>query len=172
MKRFILGISIGAFSFLSCNLEQARGPNGIVYKSAREYNDYIVNHQKEIINQIRQLSKMVDSDLDSAQRIRDNAVNNIDVAISEVKGMPAYKGDTTLRNAAINSFSFYKKIFSNEYQQIILVFKKGLPASSEDAALIKNINYEISIEEEKFDKSLHNAQKEFARQNHMQLVLK
>jgi hypothetical protein len=45
--------------------------------------------------------------------------------IIDVNGMPPYKTDSSFRNAAIASFTFYKRIFGNEYKQIINIRKES-----------------------------------------------
>jgi hypothetical protein len=89
--------------------------------------------------------------------------------INEIKGMPSYRGDSALRDAAVNIFSFYKRIFLNQYKRIVEIRRKGSFMTKDDLDELKQIIDDISKEEEKLDKNFHNAQQDFADKNNMQL---
>src|SRR5687767_7568825 len=123
---FILVIVI-----VACN-PGVKGKNGVTYKSAVQYNDYIVNRQTILIKNLRDFSNVANRNLDSAEvklRLYADATSKM---IEEIKGMPPYKGDSGLRDAAIRSFSFYKKVFENDYIDILQIKKKGLTKTDED----------------------------------------
>src|SRR5688572_28230331 len=90
--------------------------------------------------------------------------------IEEIKGMPAYKGDSALRDAAISSFSFYKKVFENDYIDILRIKRKGATISDEDVKTANAIIEKINDEEEVFDKNFHDAQRHYAEKNNMKLT--
>jgi hypothetical protein len=115
-------------------------------------------------------SKVSQVNLDSAEKMLDGYVIETSTMIDEIKGMPPYKGDSSLRDAAVNTFGFYKKVFENDYKQIIRLNKDGESMTEEGAAKVNSIVEDISKEEEKLDKAFHNAQKEFADKNNMKLM--
>ena len=153
---------------IACN-QPVRGKNGEVYKTSVQYNDYIINRQSILIKDVIDLTKVAQTNLDSADKMLDNFVEKTDGLITDIKGMPSYKGDSSFRDAAIASFSFYKKIFGNEYKQLVDIRKHGGDATQEGVDQMNEIVNNISKEEEKYDKAFHNAQKDFAERNHMKL---
>src|SRR5574338_426229 len=51
----------------------------------------------------------------------DEAIDR-DLLIASLKERP-YKGDTALRDAAVSSFSFYKRVFEKDYMDILQIKK-------------------------------------------------
>jgi hypothetical protein len=165
--RYLFFAGIIASCLIACN--QPKGENGIVYKSAVQYNDYIISRQTSIIKNVLKLSAVAQAYLDSADKMLDNFVVEIDSMIIDIKGMPPYKADTSFRDAAISSFNFYKKAFGNEYKQLIHIRQNGGNTTEEGIAEMNRIVDNITREEEKYDKAFHNAQKNFADKNHLKL---
>ena len=168
MRNLFVTIIIVA-GLLACN-QAIKGKNGVVYKSAVQYNDYIIGRQTTLIKNILDLSAIAQTNLDSADKILDKYLVETDSMIIDVNGMPPYKSDSAFRNAAIASFTFYKKIFGNEYKQLINIRKNGGDATEDGIAEMNRIVGDITREEEKYDKSFHNAQKNFADKNNMKLA--
>ena len=153
----------------ACN-SAVKGKNGVTYKSAVQYNDYIVTRQTALIKNVLEFSKVAQTDLDSAESKLRGYAREADKMIEEIKGMPPYKGDTALRNAAVNSFSFYKRVFEKDYMDILRIKKKGAEnITPEDMEEANAIVEKISKEEEGFDKRFHEAQKNYADKNNMKL---
>lgn len=152
----------------ACN-EPVKGRNGQVYKSASEYNDYIVGRQTTIMKNVMEFVEASQTDLDSAEKMLDTYIVDLDKMINEIRDMPPYKGDSALRDAAIASFSFYKKIFGNDYKQLIDIRTSGRAETQEGQDEMNKIVDNITREEEKYDKEFHNAQRSFADKNNMRL---
>lgn len=167
MRGLFFAVIIAAY-VLACN-QPVKGKNGQVYKSAVQYNDYVIGRQTILIKDVMEMSKIAQTDLDSANKMLDLFVVETDSLITDIKGMPPYKGDSSFRDAAIASFSFYKKVFGNEYKQLLSIRKDGGDATEEGVTEMNRIVDNISREEEKYDKAFHNAQKGFADKNHMKL---
>lgn len=158
------------FILAACS-NSVKGPNGVVYKSAVQYNDYIVARQSTLFKNVMELVKIAETDLDSAANMLDQYVNQADVILKEIKGMPPYKGDSVLRNAAIRSFSFYRQVFDKDYRDIIRIRQSSADSSLTDPATeISQIVDNIKSREEGYDRDFQNAQKDFARKNNMKLV--
>jgi len=167
--RYVSIIIVLVCSIISCN-QPVKGRNGITYKSAVQYNDYIVSRQSRLMQNVLNFSKAAEINLDSAEKILHKHASETAKMVEEIKGMPAYKGDTSLRDAAARSFNFYKNVFQNDYTGIITIRKKGDEMTSEDIEEMQNIVKKITREEEGFDKSFHNAQKNFADKNSIKLI--
>jgi hypothetical protein len=169
MRYFPIVVVILLFSITACN-KPVKGRNGVTYKSAVQYNDYIVGRQTKLMQQILDFSKAADKNIDSAEKMLNKSVDATAVMAEEIKSMPAYKGDSSMRDAAAKSFGFYKNVFQNDYSRIIQIRKKGVNMTSEDITEMRDIVDKITREEEGFDKSFHNAQKSFADKNNMKLM--
>lgn len=169
MRQLTAIVVILAFSIGSCN-QPVKGRNGVSYKSAAQYNDYIVSHQTKLMQNVLNFVKVAETNLDSAEKMLERYTGETASAIEDIKGMPAFKGDSSLRDAAADSFGFYKNVFQNDYTRIISIRKKGADMTGEDTKQMQNIVEKITREEEGFDKSFHNAQKNFADKNHMKLL--
>lgn len=169
MKRILL-LPLLALMLTACKNDPPTGANGIVYKSAVEYNDYIVSRQTTLMKNIMSFVEVAQSDLDSAELLLNNYVKQIGTMITEIKGMPPYNGDSTLRDAASGIFGFYKRIFDKDYREILHI-RGGEDGHSADAdAQIAEIVKRIEEEEKGYDSRFQGAQKSFARKNKMKLV--
>ena len=155
--------------FLTACNNPVKGPNGIIYKSATQYNDYIVNRQAILMQKVLDFSKAAEIDVDSAENMLNRFVGQTATMIDEIKGMPPYKTDSSLRDAAVKSFIFYKKVFEKDYMRIIQLQKKGFEITEEDVAEANRIVEAISSEEEVYDNRFYDAQKKFAAKNRMKL---
>lgn len=150
--------------------EPVKGKDGRVYKNAVDYNDYIISRQSLIMQDVIDFLKVSETNLDSSRKMLNDYAVKIERMTEDIKGMPPYKGDSVLRDAAIHSFGFYKKIFQNEYKQIIDIKLNGNDRTEEGVAELKHIVDKITAEEEKYDKAFHNAQGDFARKNNIKLA--
>src|SRR5687768_15027992 len=152
----------------ACN-QDVRGKHGDVYKSATEYNDYIVGRQTIVMKDVMEFVDVSKHDLDSAELILEKTIGKIDRMIIEIRQMPAYKGDSVLRDAAVATFGFYKKIFGDEYKQLISMRRSGRAESADGIAEMNRIVAQITRNEEQYDKAFHDAQRDFAKRNNMRL---
>ncbi len=141
-----------------------------MYKTAVEYNDYIVNRQSTIMKKILGLSEIKDDQLDSANLMMDRYALEIEDLITDLKGMPPYKKDSALRDAAIDLFAFYKKTFGNDYKQLIRIRQEGGAMTEEGVAEMNKIVEDISLKESKLDEAFQTAQKNFAKDNNIRLM--
>ncbi len=169
MRYISIIIALVCSSIIACN-QPVKGRNGVTYKSAVQYNDYIVGRQTKLMQHVLDFAKAAENDLDSAEKMLAKYSDETAKTVEEINGMPAYKGDTSLREAAARSFSFYKDVFQNDYTRIIQIRKKGDEMTNEEIEEMQRIVGKITREEEGFDKSFHNAQKNFADKNNMKLM--
>ena len=165
MKKLVLMLVV-AVGFIACNSPE-KGENGVTYKTPVEYNDYIIGKQTILLEKIMKFADVAKVDLDSANNLLDKyAVEAADM-IKDIKGMPGFRKDTAFRNAAVNSFTFYKKAFTSYYKDIIRIRKEA--ADDADDQLDK-VLAKLTEEEERVDKAFHNAQQNFATKNKMKLM--
>ncbi len=165
LKYILLAVLVPAI--VACN-KPVKGKNGITYKNPVQYNDYIVSRQTELMRKVVEFGNTAQTDIDSASALLKDFTKETEDMIDEIKGMPPYKGDSTLRDAAIRSFGFYKRVFQEDYVDIINIRKKD-DITQDDVDEIDRIVKKITREEEGFDKAFHNAQNDFAKKNNMKL---
>lgn len=167
MKKIIFAFVI-VTCFMACK-SSVKGSNGVTYKSPVDYNNYIVTRQTSLIKKVLSFTELAQRNLDSAQEVLSLYATQTNAMINEIKGMPPYKGDSSLRESALKSFSFYKKVFSDDYQRLIEIRKQGGDQTEEGAAEMDKIVEKLSKEEERLDKAFHTAQQNFAHRNKMKL---
>ena len=167
--RYLIVFVFAVYGFAACD-KPVKGRNGVIYKTAVQYNDYIVGRQSTLMQNVHDFGKVAETNLDSATKMLNKFAARTATMIEEIKGMPSYKGDSALRDAAVSSFNFYKNVFENDYMQIITIRKKGIDITPEDAAEANRIIQKITQDEQDFDKRFHNAQKDFAEKNNMKLT--
>lgn len=159
------------FAGLAACKQSVTGKNGVTYKSPSAYNDYIVNRQTQLMKRVMDFGKVADLNLDSAEQLLQQSVKETAKMVEEIEGMPPYKGDSSLRDAAAASFRFYKRVFEKDYAEILAIRKKGPEnISTEDVSEANRIVAKISKEEEGFDKAFHLAQQQYASKHNMKLL--
>jgi hypothetical protein len=165
MKKIFLFVMVVA-GLAACK-SPAKGKNGEVYKTPVQYNDYIIGRQTILLKNIMDFAKVAQTDLDSADLMLNDYVRQTNKMIEELRGMPPFRGDSALRDAAISSFSFYRKTFDEYYRDIIKLRKEE---SEDNETAINDIIEKLTVDEEKYDKVFHNAQRDFAKKNKMKLM--
>lgn len=150
---------------VSCKIEQPKRDNGETYKSATEYNDYIVSRQTILKKVKMDFEKIADSDLDSAGKMLNNYVMKTSTMVKEISSMPPYKGDSTLRDAAAGIFGSYNKIFGEDYKNILHLRSEQDGTSTEIEERINQLNIKIEGEDKNLDNLFQNAQKVFAQKH-------
>jgi hypothetical protein len=152
----------------ACN-RPVKGPNGVAYKNAVEYNDYIVNRQTNLMKRVLEFGKAAQVNPDSAEALLAVYEKETDMMIANLKGMPPFKKDSALRDAAIRSFIFYKRVFREDYKQILLMRKRTDISIEEAEKETTAIVEQLKEDEAGFDKAFQQAQRNFASTNNMKL---
>ena len=170
MQRSILALFAILQIALSCNTApDSTGRNGAIFKTAADYNDYIISRQMDIVSIIDQFAAASAVSTDSAQAVLQKNSRIAGEYLADLSAMSDFKGDTAFRNAAVNSFTFYKRIFDREYKTLLALNAKGANASKEDLQTIQQITKAVTAEEGELDKRFANAQRDFAQKNKLQL---
>lgn len=169
MRTLLLLLLVGTAALHSCSLPVAQGRNGETFTTALEYNNYIIERQNGVIYHIIDFSKMAEVDLEVTEMLLNRGVKLTDSVLTDVKNLSAYKGDSSLRNAAVSMFTFYHKVFDEDYREMLTIRKKGTSASDDDYLRLQQIQQRLEQEEGEKDKYFHNAQQDFAEKNGMRL---
>lgn len=165
MKKVVLILSI-TISFIACSSPE-KGPNGVTYKTPIQYNDYIIGRQTILLEKIMKFADAAKTDLDAADKLLNEYTADAAVMIKEIKGMPAFREDTAFRYAAVNSFTFYKKAFSEYYKDIIRI-RREAAADADDQ--LNSVLEKLTAEEKRLDYAFRIAQQSFAAKNKIKLM--
>lgn len=142
------------------------------FKTAVEYNDYIVQQQNLIGTQIIKFNEEMGKEgatATSVQPYYEKLLSINKTAIENVSKMPGFENNVALRDAVLELLKFYERTFSVDYKKIIdLVFSKNL----DDAAIgeINRLLEKITSEEKPYDEKFAAAQASFAKQYNFELI--
>lgn len=137
------------------------------YATAIEYNDYIVDQQTAVGLAITEFTDKFNDSTSSKEVCNQQrliSLEKVKVCRNNIKAMPAWNGDVSLRDTALLLFDFYVRIFETSYSQILdLVFTE--PFTDENQIALDKILEDLSWEEQKYDYWFMNCQKRFASKN-------
>lgn len=133
-----------------------------------EYNDYFVNNQNKIGDELLKLIGMFDN-LPEDKAIVNAQLNKViaecDNAIAAVKSIKPIANEFNLRNASMDLFVFYKSTMSNDYPLMIDELYKPAPDMEKlNAVLLKVQDGEAIV-----DKKFQEAQQQFATFHNIKL---
>lgn len=154
---------------LACN-RPVKGKNGVVYKNAMQYNDYIVSRQSIVIRNIMSFGKVARSDADSAYGLLDQYAEETGRLINELKGMPPYGGDSSFRDAAVTCFVFYKRVLEKDYKELLDVRRRTDIDLTTTDSLLNEISDRLGAEEDVIDRKFQKAQERFVKSNNLKLT--
>ncbi|MCC6702840.1 MAG: hypothetical protein IT221_15015 [Fluviicola sp.] len=145
---FVLPITIGAQTF----------------KTATEYNDYIVGLQNRIGEKMISFNTEVSSvgaTFESVNVELKALVEETEKVIKEIEKLPAFEKNTSLRNAAKDLFLFYEKTIKEDYTKMInLIYNTDL--TEEDLAQLQAILDKVTNDEKVIDERFQSEQQQFA----------
>ncbi len=168
--RYLVSSVVLLFSLMACK-QGVKGKNGVTYKSAVQYSNYIVSRQTTLMKNVPMFGKMLGINIDSAEIILRHSALEAEKMIGEIKGMPVYKGDSALREAAVQSFYYYKRLFEKDYMDVVTIQKKGKEnLTDEDAIEINRIIDKISKDEQSVEEIFSKVQRSFADKNNIKII--
>ena len=169
--RYCLITLILVTALVACKQSSARkGANGVIYKNATEYNDYIITRQVKLMHTIAAFTRVLQVNADSAIGLIRDASKDAGRVITEVRGMPSYGGDSSFRAAAVESFTFYKRLFERDYPAMLDIYLRPGIDTEEANAEVNKMGERLDKDEEMLNKAFHNAQQQFARKNNLKLI--
>lgn len=121
------------FLLLGAHLTQVQAA---MPKDAVGYNDFIVNEQNKIGKLTTEFSKACDKGkLNRMQERHGALLAQIAESMKLVSALPAWKGNTSFRDASLKLFELYKSIAGNEYVQMMAIFNEGIDLPGSRAKL-------------------------------------
>lgn len=140
------------------------------FKTAVEYNDYIITQQNRVLTAITDFNLSLDSgSIRYAHSKRDVIASVADDALLKLKKLPAYKGNTQFRAVTITLFEFYKSSAEVEYKEMIDLVMRPEKITNEIMKRINQLVDQVSDYEKKLDANFAEAQQKFATDNNFTL---
>jgi len=131
---------------------------------AIDYNDAIVEKQLELGGWMKNFAEQLQK-----KKIRDaeqtlNILNRLCRRhLEAIKAMPPYKGDHSLKEAAVGLFELYESVLNNEYQAILAEYRSAEVRGNINVQKVNKLLEDIKIREATSDKNFLDAQKTFSR---------
>lgn len=165
-------LTILSLLFVGITCSQAQQTN---FKTAIDFNDYIVGLQDSIGYGIVAFNKIIENNTLSKSEMTTQALAQLEkikkttrTSTAALGKVTPYKGGDALKKAALDLFNFYYKTMDVEYKQMVML----LAADAYTDAIIKElteIQERIVNNEKGFDFEFGEAQKKFATLYHFSL---
>ena len=138
------------------------------FKTPIDYHNYILNEQQKIVNAIISFSNQFNSK-DSILLANYNSTKGvIKKSCENIQKLPAYNGDSEMKDAALPLFEMYFNAMDVEYREIVDLFiKKDFGKKTQERVnfLLNSINEK----EKKLDVRLIDAQANFAQKYKLEI---
>lgn len=141
--------------------------------SAVKYNNEIIKLQNMVIEKMFDLAKSFEQNPRSPevmrQRLRE-LQNQTTASADAVSELGDFKGNTDLRDTALQLFEFYESVCNDEYVTIVEILSKSdNDITNEDYNTILAIQRQIEKEEMKIDIRMKQVQQQFANEHNFQI---
>lgn len=161
-KNFILILVIFIATISGC--KPKRDPSKTYFDKPSEYNDFIVNHQKEVMASFEDFALAVNhSDKDSMSFFRKTLINRNQLAMETVGKLADFKGDTSFRGAAMDLFRYVDYACDHELKQIVDIASKDSTITEADVEQIHTLSQTYTLKEKEKNDALIAAQAKFAK---------
>lgn len=164
MKPVILLIAI-VFTFTTGAFAQK-------FTEASEYNDYIVELQNKIGYKMLEFNERIGEEgatLESVTPYHSALVQTTKDVIADLKKLPAFEGNSSFKNSAVDLFNFYLKTIEVDYKEMMeLIFSETM----DEAALerLSQILEQITTDEAVYDENFAREQQAFADKYNFDLI--
>lgn len=141
------------------------------FKTAIEYNNYIIDEQIKVTDAMNILAKAINAnsvnDFDKYYKIQ---LDQAQSSLASIKKLGTYNGNGEFRNEAVKLFAFYYKITKKKINIFIKILKKQDRITARDQKRINRINDKIAVKEEALDAAFVLAQQKFAKENNFTIA--
>ncbi len=145
------------------------------FKTAVDFNDFVVNLQDSIGYSFLKITEIVGNDKLSIAEMKTASLQQLEKSKAIIKFCtetlqkvkPFEKGEL-FKTAAINLFNYYYKTVDVQYRKIIEILSSG-KYGDEETKQISDIQAKITAEEKTYDDAYINAQDGFAKHYHFEL---
>ncbi|MDR1729370.1 MAG: hypothetical protein LBR52_01760 [Prevotellaceae bacterium] len=120
---------------------------GACATSPAEYNtaimDQVTNVEKDAVG----IAKLVqEQKTDEIQPALESSREHAKKALKKLQAMSSFRGDDSLRLAAVEFAAFYDRLFTNEYQETVNLLQRGAPFSMDESDRLFEIFTNVSKE--------------------------
>ncbi len=163
MKKVLIFISIVLITgTMGC--KPKRDPSKTYFDQPSDYNDFIVNHQKEVMVTFEDFANAVNhGDKDSMSFCRKTLINRNELALETVGKLADFKGDTLFRGAAMDLFRYIDYACNNELKEIVDIASKDSTITELDVEKIHTLSETYTLKEKEKNDALIIAQEKFAK---------
>lgn len=173
LKYATLLCSVSVLFFSAC--QQDAGSDtiytemGDTIRGAGEYNDYLVSEQDKIVYALLSLSeKYPTRDSSVVFKTFDSLMVILESSYENVKSLAPYDSDSSLRDATLELFEFYREIFNEEIKQITkLTVIHEDSVTTEDVNKMDSLSYNLTLKEQKADGIFQYIQNQFAEKHNL-----
>lgn len=164
MKKIsIILILFSAIIIIGC--KPKRDPSKTYFDKPSEYNDFIVNHQKDVMASFEDFADAVNhSDKDSMSFFRKTLENRSQLAEESVGKLADFKQDTAFRFAALQLFRYVSYACDHELKEMTDIASKDSTITDEDIERIRVLSETYTLKEKEKNDALIAAQEKFAKQ--------
>lgn len=141
------------------------------FTTAVQYNDFIVGEQTQIGKKIQAFNDAFTNTSDTAvlHSKRRDIVNQANQSYKQLQMTEPFKGDTSLIKHAKALFSFYAKIATTEYRQILDVLFSKSNTQQQKNEQLKALLDTVTQQEKQYDSNFLIAQDAFAKKYNIEL---
>lgn len=145
---------------------------GSKFKSAVEYNDFIIGQQELILEKHKATTDALDADNIQEAKTQLAALSaQCKASVDTLNTMEAYNNNTEFRDAAVKLFTYYGDFADKGFKEELDILSKP-DFRPEDRDRINQIEDEFSSKEGDLYSAFIDAQNKFAADNNMTLVNK
>lgn len=138
--------------------------------TATEYNNKIINEQSKVLDLVLDFNAKIDQDSFAQARILlDKTGVQCDSSIKTIEALGDFDGDSAFKNAAIDLFKFYKRVFAQDYKELLDIVEMSEP-TEEDYLHAEEIVKKIEDEEKVVDDKIQLTQKAFADKHNVKIT--
>lgn len=151
------------FTFVSINTFAGK-PNPV------KYNNKIVNKQHKIVKGFKEFFNTFEKGTkEQMHKEREEMLALVNKSITDISAMPAFDGDSELRDGALTLLKFYKEGLEKEYPKMIELIANR-ERSKEDHAKLDAYRDELIKNEKIHDDKFEDIQVAFAKKHKLELI--
>lgn len=174
MKLILSFFALFAVATGSAQLRKTNGNDAPAkkFENAVDYNDYIINEQTRVGMVIKEFNAAFERSKDTLEihTARKAIIRQADSAITRIKNLVPFKGDTSLKKNALRLFRFYSEIAGKEYREFVQLYFSKEKITTEISKQLQDIVADITEREKVLDANFQEAQKAFAAKYNIKLT--
>ena len=170
MKKYKILVSLLALLISSCLSAQDK-TDSLIFKTAIEYNNYIIDEQIKVTDEMNKLTVAINYNrINEFDIIYKAVLDSSKSACNNIMKIEPYNGNREFRDAAKDLFGFYCRTTKNKTSIFIRILKKQANISSCDQRKVNRLNARIEKKEKELVEAFGLAQQKFAKENNFTIA--